>query len=83
VRTGERGTGRPYRFKDADPKNVPTFTVEAVREEIRDVLNKLKSDEGLVVRKNFEKMSKEFLSGWDEGGEARDSVERFLRKFVD
>ncbi|KAK7437849.1 hypothetical protein VKT23_018286 [Stygiomarasmius scandens] len=83
VRTGERGTGRPYRFKDADLKDVPTFTVEAVREEIRDVLNKLKSDEGLVVRKNFEKMSKEFLSGWDEGGEARDSVERFLRKFVD
>ena len=66
-----------------DPKDLPTFTVEAVRREIRDVLNKLKGDEGLMMRKNFEKMSKEFLSGWDKGGEARDSVERFLKKFVD
>ncbi|KAK7464301.1 hypothetical protein VKT23_006469 [Stygiomarasmius scandens] len=83
VRSGEHGTRKLYRFKDADPKDLPTFTVEAVRREIRDVLNKLKGDEGLMMRKNFEKMSKEFLSGWDKGGEARDSVERFLRKFVD
>jgi len=83
VRSGEHGTRKLYRFKDADPKDLPTFTVEAVRREIRDVLNKLKGDEGSMMRKNFEKMSKEFLSGWDKGGEARNSVERFLGKFVD
>ncbi|KAK7472007.1 hypothetical protein VKT23_000114 [Stygiomarasmius scandens] len=83
VRTGEYGTRKPYRFKDADSKDLPTFTVEAVRREIRDLLGKLKGDEGLMVRKNFEEMSKEFSSGWDEGGEARESVELFLKKFID
>ena len=83
VRTGEYGTRKPYRFKDADPKDLPTFTIEAVRHEIRDLLEKLKGDEGLMVRKNFEEMSKEFSSGWDEGGEARESAELFLKKFID
>ncbi|THU84359.1 UDP-Glycosyltransferase/glycogen phosphorylase, partial [Dendrothele bispora CBS 962.96] len=83
VRTGEHGTRLPYRFKDADPKDVPTFTVDAVRKEIRDVLQKLKGDEGLIVRKNFEKMSEEFYGGWEEGGEVRQNLNEFLEKFVD
>ncbi|THU84357.1 UDP-Glycosyltransferase/glycogen phosphorylase [Dendrothele bispora CBS 962.96] len=83
VRTGEYGTRVPYRFKDADRKDLPTFTVEAVRREIRDILKKLKGEEGSMVRKNFEKMSKEFYGGWDEGGEARESLNAFLKKFVD
>ncbi|THU84356.1 UDP-Glycosyltransferase/glycogen phosphorylase [Dendrothele bispora CBS 962.96] len=82
VRTGEHGTGKPYRFKDADPKDLPTFTVEAVRREIRDVLKKSKSDEGLMVRKNYEQLSKKVYSGWDEGGEARKNFDLFLEQVV-
>ncbi|KAF5339270.1 hypothetical protein D9758_013333 [Tetrapyrgos nigripes] len=79
VRTGEYGTRKMYRFKDSDPKDLPTFTVEAVRREIRELVTKLKGEEGLAVRKSFEKISREFLSGWNEGGEARESMDTFLK----
>ncbi|KAF5345928.1 hypothetical protein D9758_011456 [Tetrapyrgos nigripes] len=82
VRTGENGTRKPYRFKDSEPAQLPTFTVEAVRREIREVLQKLKGEEGLLVRKNFERLSREVLTSWDENprGEARESMEMFLKK---
>ncbi|KAF5369031.1 hypothetical protein D9758_003110 [Tetrapyrgos nigripes] len=83
VRTGEHGTRKMYRFKDLDPKDLPTFTVDAVRREIRELVSKLKGEEGMTVRKNFEKMSREFTSVWNEGGEARESMNAFLKKFVD
>ncbi|KAF5368885.1 hypothetical protein D9758_003101 [Tetrapyrgos nigripes] len=83
VRTGEYGTRKMYRFKDLDPKDLPTFTVDAVRREIRDLVVKLKGEEGLTVRKNFEKMSRGFMSVWNERGEARQSLDAFLEKFID
>ncbi|KAF5345888.1 hypothetical protein D9758_011405 [Tetrapyrgos nigripes] len=36
VRTGEHSTWKMYRFQDLDPKDLPTFTVDAVRREIRE-----------------------------------------------
>ncbi|KAK7437855.1 hypothetical protein VKT23_018292 [Stygiomarasmius scandens] len=82
VRTGS-GAQLPYRFKDLPESEQPKFTVDAVREEIRDLLVKLKGDEGLVVRKNFENLAKMFLRGWEQDGEARGNMERFLKKYVD
>ncbi|THV01912.1 UDP-Glycosyltransferase/glycogen phosphorylase [Dendrothele bispora CBS 962.96] len=80
VRTGRDGTQPPYRHKDAPVQ--PTFTVEAVRAEVRDLLLKLKGDEGAVVRKNYENLGKTFLTGWDKDGEARASMEAFIKEFV-
>ncbi|KAK7437859.1 hypothetical protein VKT23_018296 [Stygiomarasmius scandens] len=82
VRTGS-GAQLPYRFKDLPESDQPKFTVKAVRNEIRDILVKLKGDEGLMVRRNFEKLAKTFLSGWGQDGEARGNMESFLRKYVD
>ncbi|KAK7463073.1 hypothetical protein VKT23_007659 [Stygiomarasmius scandens] len=82
VRTGS-GAQLPYRFKDLPESERPKFTVDAVREEIRSLLAKLKEDEGLIVRKNFEELAKTFLRGWEQNGEARRNMERFLKKYVD
>jgi hypothetical protein len=84
VRTGEYGTRVPYRYSNTDsPEDLPTFTIEGVRKEVRKLLKMLRGEEGVVVRKNFERMSKGFMCGWDEGGEARESLERFLETYVD
>ncbi|THU79707.1 UDP-Glycosyltransferase/glycogen phosphorylase [Dendrothele bispora CBS 962.96] len=83
VRTGQYGTQLPYRFKDLAKSEQPKFTVDAVRKEIDDLLVKLKGDEGVVVRNNFEKLATAFLSGWEKKGEARQNLERFLKKYVD
>jgi hypothetical protein len=84
VRTGEYGTRVPYRYSNMDsPEDLPTFTVEGVRKEVNKLIKMLRGEEAVAVRKNFEKMSKGFVSGWDEGGEARESLERFLERYVD
>ncbi|KAK7437858.1 hypothetical protein VKT23_018295 [Stygiomarasmius scandens] len=82
VRTGP-GAQLPYRFKDLPESEQPKFTVDAVREEICDLLIRLKGDEGLLVRKNFEQLAKTYLNGWEQYGEARGNMERFLKKYVD
>ncbi|THU79706.1 hypothetical protein K435DRAFT_875155 [Dendrothele bispora CBS 962.96] len=70
-------------FKDLAKSEQPKFTVDAVRKEIDDLLVKLKGEEGVVVRNNFEKLATAFLSGWEKKGEARQNMERFLKKYVD
>jgi len=82
VRTGNDGMRLPYRYKDAPESARPTFTVEAVRAETRELLVKLKGDEGAVVRKNYERLGENVLTGWDKDGEARKNMKAFLEKFV-
>ncbi|KAF5372087.1 hypothetical protein D9758_004960 [Tetrapyrgos nigripes] len=83
VRTGENGTKPVYRFKDLPDSQQPTFTVDAVRDEVRGLLAKLKGAEGQEKRKNFQKLGAAFLEGWSKDGEARASMEKFLKKYID
>uniref|UniRef100_A0A0W0EZ46 Glycosyltransferase family 1 protein n=1 Tax=Moniliophthora roreri TaxID=221103 RepID=A0A0W0EZ46_MONRR len=79
VRRGEHGTKKPYRCGDGP---APKFTVDSVREEMRDLLTKLNADEGRVVRANFESLSDKLAMSWDDGGEAKEALNEFLNKYL-
>ncbi|KIK52865.1 glycosyltransferase family 1 protein [Collybiopsis luxurians FD-317 M1] len=81
VRGGEDGTKPLLRFKDTE--YTPSFTIEGVKEEFIGVLEKIKGEEGQVVRKNFEKLSEEMGKSWHDGGESNSNFNDFLAKFVD
>jgi hypothetical protein len=59
------------------------FTVDGVRRETRQLLARLKSEEGRRVRANAEKLGNALYGSWEKGGEANSQVEAFLGKFVD
>ncbi|KAF9259975.1 UDP-Glycosyltransferase/glycogen phosphorylase [Marasmius fiardii PR-910] len=77
VRSG-KNTKRPYRC-DVEP----SFTVEAVQEEVRELLTRIRGEEGDLVRKHAEKLSEEISNIWKEDGEAMVEIEGFLKKYVD
>ncbi|KAK7437863.1 hypothetical protein VKT23_018300 [Stygiomarasmius scandens] len=83
IRTGQHGTRSPYRSRDLPESEQPTFTVDAVKKEIRELVVKLKGDEGLAVRKNYERLGEAISKSWDKDGEARKTMERFLKKYID
>ena len=56
VRSGE-GTKPLLRFENTDYK--PTFTADAVKAEVENLLASINGKEGGEVRKNFEKLSEE------------------------
>ncbi|KAK7463059.1 hypothetical protein VKT23_007645 [Stygiomarasmius scandens] len=82
IRSGAKGTQIPYVFQISG-QPIPTFTVEAVREEIRKLVVRMKGEEGKEARRNLARVADEYLKGWDEDGVARRGMEEFLRKFVD
>ncbi|KAF5368685.1 hypothetical protein D9757_010228 [Collybiopsis confluens] len=81
VRTGKLGARVPYRFKDGP--NYPSFTVPAAREEIRTLLRRIEGEEGCVVRSNFERLGRMMNETWNDGHEGKESLEAFLRRYVD
>jgi hypothetical protein len=58
------------------------FSVDGVRKEISELLQKLKGPEGEHVRANAEKLGSELDKSWKEGGEASEELNRFLSKFL-
>jgi hypothetical protein len=70
----------PYRCQDG-PR--PEFSVEGVKREIRELLRRMKGEEGRRIRANFERLSEAYKKTWDEGGEAQVNLEAFLRKYLD
>ncbi|THV01911.1 UDP-Glycosyltransferase/glycogen phosphorylase [Dendrothele bispora CBS 962.96] len=84
VRSGENGTKIPYVFKhEMSNYSVPTFTLEASKAEIRDLITRLQGEEGSRVRENFERLADKYVRGWDKHGEARRNMEAFLARYVD
>ncbi|KAL0570335.1 hypothetical protein V5O48_011632 [Marasmius crinis-equi] len=77
---GGKGANRPARFADGQPD--PLFTIDAVREEFKNVLKKMKGKEGDVVRRNVEKLSDEIGTLWNEDGESRKQLDAFLKKHI-
>ncbi|KAF9062782.1 hypothetical protein BDP27DRAFT_1336118 [Rhodocollybia butyracea] len=81
VRSGENGTKPLLRFENTDYE--PTFTVDAVKTEVEQLLVKIKGEEGRVVRANFEKLADEMGRNWDKGKQSRTDLDEFLKKYVD
>ncbi|KIK52853.1 glycosyltransferase family 1 protein [Collybiopsis luxurians FD-317 M1] len=83
VRTGERGTQRPYRAKDRLESQSPSFSVSAARDEFRQLLGRIEGDEGRVIRANFERLGQLMDKTWNEGNEAKKNLNAFLQRFID
>ncbi|KAL0572328.1 hypothetical protein V5O48_009632 [Marasmius crinis-equi] len=81
VRTG-KGTGQPHRLS-GDSHDEVQFTLDAVREELRQLLVKIRGEEGKAVAANVGKLSEQISQLWKEGGEARVEMEQFLRKYLE
>ncbi|KAF5368910.1 hypothetical protein D9758_003087 [Tetrapyrgos nigripes] len=81
VRTGERGQQIPYVF-EASNRPAPTFTLEAVQQEVKDIILKLKGEEGKIARRNLEALAENHLRSWGKNGEARRNMEAFLRRLL-
>ncbi|OCH84632.1 UDP-Glycosyltransferase/glycogen phosphorylase [Obba rivulosa] len=73
VRTGERGLNSIYRNG-----RVPKGTVEAVRDEARDVLVKAFGEDGRQKRANLERLQQAFAQAWQEGGSSRRAITDWL-----
>jgi hypothetical protein len=80
VRTGELGEKLPYRCRNG---SAPEFTTEGVKKETRELLKRMKGEEGRRVRANFERLGEAYGRNWEEGGEAKLNLEGFLTKYVD
>ncbi|KAL0570330.1 hypothetical protein V5O48_011627 [Marasmius crinis-equi] len=79
VRGGE-GAKRPARFTDGQKD--PEFTVDGVREELRDVLKSLKGKEGEAIRRKLDILATEIGKLWDEEGQSRKEFKLFVWKHV-
>ena len=67
------GAGKIYRNG-----RVPVATVDAVKAEMRDVLERAYSEEGARKRSNVLSVQKKLQAAWAEDGIARREVEAFL-----
>ncbi len=67
------GTGKIYRNG-----RVPVATVDAVKAEMRDVLERAYGEEGARKRANLLSLRKTLQAAWSENGIARREVESFL-----
>ena len=73
VRTGEYGLKAVHRLGRA-----PIGTLEAVREEAHDVLDKAFGEDGARKRANIKLLSQRIRKAWDESGSARRELCRFI-----
>ncbi|KAF8591633.1 glycosyltransferase family 1 protein [Ramaria rubella] len=76
VRTG---LGRRRLFRDG---TTPAGTLEAVRAEFRDVLSNARGKIGARKRANAQKVLEQLEAAWEEGGVSRETMTRFVKKFV-
>jgi hypothetical protein len=78
VRTGS-GARRPYRRGDAPE---PEFSAEGVRRETRELLLRMKGEEGGRVRRNVEYLADVYGRTWNDGCEAKRNLDGFLAKYI-
>ena len=72
VRNGV-GAGKIYRSG-----RTPTGTIDAVKAEMRDVLDRAFGEDGAEKRAKLQQLRKTLQSAWSENGVARRDVEAFL-----
>jgi hypothetical protein len=76
VREGA-GARQPLRMKDEAPVD---FSVDGVRQETRQLLQKLRTDEGKRVRERAEQLGGNMNASWTGGGEAVQELVRFAER---
>jgi hypothetical protein len=76
VRTGKNGLKPIYRTG-----KTPKGTLEAFREELKEVLDNLNSEVGLRKRANAQMRQKILASAWGPGGLTRASFQALVQKF--
>ncbi|KAF9052531.1 hypothetical protein BDP27DRAFT_1304456 [Rhodocollybia butyracea] len=77
VRTGVDGTRIPYKSKE-----LPAFTDASCKAEIKDLVDKLRGNQGSVVRKNFEAMADKIGQAWNvKDGSSRKELNHLFDKF--
>jgi hypothetical protein len=74
-----QGTRQPLRLEG---KRLVDFSVEGVRKETQELLQKIKGPEGKRVRANAEKLGSELEKSWKDGREASLELNRFLARFL-
>ena len=76
------GTAAKVPYKLRNEPNAIQFTSEAVREEFKGLLVKLRGEEGKQARKATEKLGDESERLWVKGGEADAGLDSLLTKFL-
>ena len=77
VRSGEAGLKSLHRNG-----LTPAKTREAVGIEVRQTIDLCRGDKGQEIRSNVEKLKVRFSKAWDEDGDARQEMRKFLHKYA-
>ncbi|KAF5368682.1 hypothetical protein D9757_010223 [Collybiopsis confluens] len=77
IRTGEDGTRIPYGYKE-----LPEFTAASAKAEIGGLIEKLKGEEGAIVRANHRTLSDAMNKQWSSDGDSRQEFVSFMKKYV-
>ncbi|KAJ8095020.1 hypothetical protein PM082_010238 [Marasmius tenuissimus] len=77
---GGEGAQRPARY--VDDQHDPDFSIDAVRDEFKMVLEKMKGKEGETIRRNFDNLATEVGKLWNDGGLSRRELDLFVRRHV-
>lgn len=60
-----------------------TGTLDAVKHEFREVLEKARGEDGKIKRRNALKIREQMGAGWTEGGSERGYAVRDMRRFIE
>ena len=77
VRSGEAGLKLLHRNG-----LTPAGTREAVGIELRQTIDLCRSEKGQEIRRNVEKLKVKFSKAWEEDGDARRGIHKFLHKYA-
>lgn len=78
MRTGANGTRIPYKRKE-----LPAFTDASSKAEIKELVDKLRGNEGSMARSNFEALADVIGEAWNvKDGSSRKDFNLFLDKFL-
>ena len=61
---------------------IPAGSREAVGVEVRQTIDLCRSEKGQEIRSNAEKLKVKFAKAWEEDGDARQEMRKFLLKYA-
>ncbi|KAE9403761.1 UDP-Glycosyltransferase/glycogen phosphorylase [Gymnopus androsaceus JB14] len=77
VRAGKDGTRKPYNCEE-----LPAFTPASAQAEIEELVDRLRGNEGSMVRTNFEALADAMNKTWEFDGESRKDLSLMLENFL-
>ncbi|KAF8508423.1 hypothetical protein BU17DRAFT_70821 [Hysterangium stoloniferum] len=88
VRTG---VGRRRMYRHGSPNSTPApgcssfnseIPLSSVRAEFRDILGRARGPDGENKRENAMRMGEKLAKAWGEGGVSKETIKRFVQKFI-